>query len=192
MSEFIDEKVLELKRQKEKRKYSSIETGVFIGEEYYEFEIVELYTKLVSISLPDAFVDMPPNLAKLKYPSEMRPQIIKTSLDTKVNFMFNYYNLPIENHQVNGAANDFRQALKRVNPSMQFFSFQDMELGKKTLTWFDFKSNALDAQLYNLVFCTPITGNVFQGHFNCIFTDANDWSPVMQQMLETIQDLSLR
>jgi hypothetical protein len=192
MTDFDDEKILELRKQKERSKPISLEDGVFIGEEYYEFEAVEIFPKLVSVSLPTAFINMPPNLAKLKYPSEMRPQVIKTSLDTKVNFMFNYYSLPLENHQVNGAADDFRQALKRVNPSMQFFSFQDLELGKNILTWFDFKSNTLDSQLYNMVFCTPISKNIFQGFFNCVYTDAIDWAPVMLQILLTIQDLSNR
>ena len=189
MSEFMDEKIIDLKRYKEKQKHDMLERGIFIGEEYYKFHTVALYDDTVSITLPEAFVDMPPNIAKFKYPSETRPQIIKTSLDTKVNFMFNLYNVPIDNSKVGEAAKEFRSVLKKVNPSTQFFSFEEMEIGQKTLAWFDFKSNAIDAQLYNIIYCTPIDGKVFQGFFNCLFPDANDWRPVVLEILSTIQEL---
>ena len=189
MSEYMDEKIIDLQRYKEKQKHSILERGVFIGEEYYEFHTVTLYDDLLSIVLPESFVDMPPNIAKLKYPSETRPQIIKTSLDTKVNFMFNLYGMPLENDQVREAAAEFRNVLKRVNPSTQFFAFEEIPLSKKTLAWFDFKSNAIDSQLYNIIYCASIDGKVFQGFFNCLFPDGNDWQPVVLEILSSIRDL---
>lgn len=52
------------------------------------------------LMLPDTFVDMPSSIVKLKYPSEQRPQIIKTSLDASVNFTFSLFNQEFEDSQV--------------------------------------------------------------------------------------------
>jgi len=94
--EFFDEKILEYRRKARKEKYNSLETGMYIKDELVHFERNELFQKKMNIMLPVTFVNMPPNLARIKYASEQRPQIIKTSLDTSVNIGFNMLNADIQ------------------------------------------------------------------------------------------------
>ena len=84
--DFFDEKILELRDKARKEKFSNLETGMYIKNEKVEFERMFLFEDKMSILLPTILVDMPSNLVRLKYLSELRPQIIKTTLDTTVNF----------------------------------------------------------------------------------------------------------
>ena len=93
--EFFDEKILEYRRRARKEKYSTLETGMYIKDELVKFERQKLFHDKLSIMLPTTFVDLPSNLAKIKYSSEQRPQIIKTSLDTTVNWGFSLLNATI-------------------------------------------------------------------------------------------------
>ena len=94
---YLDETILEIKRQKDKEENINIEEGVHIKNEYVEFEEIKLFNESMSILLPKSFIDLPDSMKKIKYPSEQRPHIIKTSLDTSVNFGFSLLPLPIRN-----------------------------------------------------------------------------------------------
>lgn len=86
--DYLDEQILELKRQQKKEKYQGLETGFYIRDELLEFDRVLLEPMDLSIMLPTTFATMPQSMVRVKYQSENRPQIIKTSLDTSVNFTF--------------------------------------------------------------------------------------------------------
>ena len=73
--DFIDEEIIQMRNKNRK---ISLEEGVLIKGEFIEFEPVKLFDDKLEIMLPKTFVDMPSDLAKIKYPSESRPQIIKT------------------------------------------------------------------------------------------------------------------
>ena len=73
--DFFDEKILELRDKARKEKFSNLETGMYIKNEKVEFERMFLFEDKMSILLPTILVDMPSNLVRLKYLSELRPQI---------------------------------------------------------------------------------------------------------------------
>ena len=75
-NEFLDEKILEAKQIKDKLENTDIKKGVYIKEEFVEFEEVKLFNDSMSILVPSSFIDLPENRKKIKYPSQQRPQII--------------------------------------------------------------------------------------------------------------------
>lgn len=95
--EFFDEKILEYRRRARREKHSTLETGMYVQDELMQFERKKLFDDKISIMLPQSFVHLPPELAKAKYMSEQRPQIIMTSLDTTVNIGLSFMNVNIEN-----------------------------------------------------------------------------------------------
>lgn len=68
--DYLDEQILELKRQQKKEKYQSLETGFYIRDELLEFERVLLEPMDLSIMLPTTFVTMPQSMVRVKYQSE--------------------------------------------------------------------------------------------------------------------------
>ncbi len=185
---YLDETILEIKRQKDKEENINIEEGVYIKNEYVEFEEIKLFDESMGILLPKSFIDLPDTMKKIKYPSEQRPQIIKTSLDTSVNFGFSLLPLPIRNEQTKNAIKQFKIVLKKVNPSYVFYDLKEEKIGKKTISWFDFKSYGVDFPMYNIMYIIPIRNKVMYGIFNCLYKDIDEWKDYAFQVIKTIKE----
>lgn len=186
--EFFDEKILEYRRRARKEKYSTLETGMYIKDELVQFERITLFKGKMSIMMPVSFVDLPSNLAKIKYISEQRPQIIKTSLDTTVNLGFSMPDLEVYPEHIEELCKQTKSALKQINPAIVFYEGQvesDLPLG-----WFEFKSYGIDSNVYNLMFMTIVDKKLLHGIFNCNYNDAIEWRDAARQMMRTIKDVS--
>lgn len=186
--EFFDEKILEYRRRARKEKYSTLETGMYIKDELVQFERKTLFRDKMSIMMPVSFVDLPSNLAKIKYISEQRPQIIKTSLDTTVNLGFSMPDLEVYPEHIEELCKQTKSALKQINPAIVFYEGQvesHLPLG-----WFEFKSYGIDSSVYNLMFMTIVDKKLLHGIFNCNYNDALEWRDAARQMMRTIKDIS--
>jgi len=169
--DYLDERIIELRRQ-EKLKHSDIEKdGIVVHGEKILFQETSLFQGKMCLLLPATFVDMPLKLARLKYPSEQRPQIIKTNLLGSTNFAFNLFQQPIQAEQMQSAADGMKRILKNINPSHIFYDSGTEPLGATSLSWFDFKGYGIDTQIYYVVFLTSIDGNLMHGTFNCMIED---------------------
>ena len=89
--DFLDEKIMEMRRQEKQKELNIREDGLIVKGEKIEFQDTTLFQEKMLILLPTSFVDMPQKIARLKYPSEQRPQIIKTDLLGSTNFAFNLF-----------------------------------------------------------------------------------------------------
>lgn len=189
--QFLDEKVAELQNAHKKSSYGDIHTGVYVREELVGFERVALFEDQMSIILPKSFQDMPEHMAKMKYPSEQRPQVIKTNADGSINFTFSIFDAEIKPEQIKAAKDGFQMIIKQMQPSNVFFEDMDEELGTTMLGWFDFKGFALDAQIYNLMYVSSIGGKILHGIFNCIYEDSEMWKPIACQVMRSVEDLTV-
>lgn len=190
--EYIDERIVGIQKELERAKYNSIENGVYIEDKLIKFQKINLFNEQMSIMIPQDFVDMPPAIAKIKYPSEKRPQIIKTSYDISTNIAFNLYSNSLKNETVKKVAKQFQKIIRRVNPAYNFYELKEETNGKKNKCWFDFKSYAVDEPLYNIIFLVPINGKTMHGIFNCKFSLMNQWKPVAIQIIQSVQEICKR
>lgn len=189
MEEFLDEKILEYRRRARKEKYSSLETGMYIKNELVQFERKELFKDKLSIMLPASFVTLPQKLAKIKYSSQQRPQVIKTSRDTTVNLGLSMTDVEIYEENIKQLRNQTQEALKRLNPAYIFYE-SNVETKHVPLGWFEFKSYGLDSDVYNLMFISRIDGKMLHGTFNCDYEDMLEWRDAAKQMMYSILDIS--
>jgi hypothetical protein len=142
--------------------------------------------KKFKVLIPTNFVTMPLSIAKLKYLSEQRPQYIKTSLDTSTNFAISLYDFKMNENHIDKEASSLKGVLKKTNPSMQFYEEGLEKLEGFNLAWFDYKSFAIDSQLYNIMFIGAVDGKMLHGVFNCVFGDIEEWKNPALQMMKSI------
>lgn len=187
--DYLDEQILELKRQQKNEKYQSLETGFYIRDELLEFERVLLEPMNLSIMLPTTFVTMPQSMVRVKYQSENRPQIIKTSLDTSVNFTFSLVPQQVRPEQLLTLAKQFRTIIQRVNPANVFYNiFEEVTSSGIPICWFDYKGFAVDSQVYYMMYILPWKKyQLIHGSFNCAFREINDWKAVARQIILSIE-----
>ena len=187
--EFFDEKILEYRNKARNEKYATLETGMYIKNELVQFKRRILFGNKISIMLPDSFVNLPSELAKAKYMSEQRPQVIMTSLDTTVNVGLSYMDVKIEIDQIKEIMEQSKNALKNVNPAIIFHESKvekDIEL---PLAWFEFKSYGLDKSVYNLMFVARAHSKMLHGSFNCAYDYALEWREAARQMVYSIREV---
>lgn len=190
--DYLDEEIIELKNKKKHEEYNDIYKGIYIDDKIMEFEEVKLFDEKMSIMLPKEFVDMPSNLARIKYPCEGRPQIIKTDLSGGINFTFSMFESQIKKEQIEGVSKGFKSIIKKMNPANMFFEEKTDDLGESKISWFDYKGFALDGKIYTLVYVTSINGRVLHGIFNCKYDLVKEWKPIVRQVIMSIKDLTIK
>ncbi len=97
---YLDEEILEAKRRIERENYTTLETGIYAGEELITFKKASLFNELIHIHLPEQFVLMPDLIKAVKYPSQNAPELIMTSLDSTVNIGFNLMPLVLKDNEI--------------------------------------------------------------------------------------------
>ena len=186
--EYSDEKIQQIKRELRRNQPLNFAEPVIIDEEEYNFTRTMLFEDQVSILLPAEFVDMPPELAKQKYPMEQRPQIIKTNLGLSVNFAFNLFAEELPENQIKDAVKSFKTLIKRMQPANRFYTDKIDQTGEQIFGWFDFKSPGMDEPLYTIMAFTGIGGQFLHCTFNSAHRLMEDWKPAALQVLRSIQD----
>ena len=184
----LDEQIIELRRKEKATSEDIHGDGITINGELLTFKETLLFKDKMSIWLPESFVDMPSKIARIKYPSEQRPQIIKTDLLGSTNFAFNLFSKPIKPAQMQSAADGMKAILKKVNPANIFYESATEPLDETMLSWFEFKGHGIDTQIYYIVFLTSIGGNLMHGIFNCAIADMEPWKNAAFQVIRSIQD----
>ncbi|RFZ79591.1 hypothetical protein DS742_07400 [Lacrimispora amygdalina] len=184
--EYMDEKIINLRNQAKKAEHTSLEKGVYIKEGLLSFERRKLFDGEMSILLPVPFKIMPEEIAKIKYPSEQRPQLIYSNAGGDVNFTFSLFDEQVNTSQIKEARDRFRGLIKKIQPANLFIEKKEEDLKDTVAAWFDFKNYGLDAQLYNLFYFTNIKGKLLHGIFNCKFEEAEAWKPIAVQVIKSV------
>ncbi len=184
--EYMDKQIIEMRNKNRKK---SLEEGIFIKGEFTEFEDVSLFDEKMTIKLPKTFIDMPMKLAKIKYPSNQRPQIIKTDLLGATNFTFNLFDEKVENTQLPDVASGFKSIIKKVNPANIFYEEKTEEIESGVvISWFDFKGYAIDTQIYYIYYVASIDGKLLHGIFNCMIEDLEEYKEIAFMVIKTIKE----
>ena len=89
--EYFDEEILEARRELERLKHTTLETGIYVGDELITFTNITLPQTKIHIYLPEQFIVMPDLVKDMKYPSKNAPDLIITSLDSMVNLGLIYF-----------------------------------------------------------------------------------------------------
>lgn len=184
--EYDDEQIIAVKKQMKALQTANIkEQGIYIGEEYFKFQSVHIFDN-VSIYLPESFIEMPDKIRKMKYPSDNRPDVIKTNLNTNINFAFNWLeNLNCIN-QGEELSGQIKDVLIKTNPSFVFYEDRNGKTySGNIIKMFDFKSYGIDEQMYNMMCTISFHGGILHGIFNCLDRDSEDWKEVAWQVFQT-------
>jgi len=184
--EYNDHKVIELRMRHKRETSLDLEQGVSINGERLNFQRQLLFDEQLSILLPETFQIMSVEIAKIKYPSEQRPQLIYTNSDGSVNYTFSLLDVPVDQSQLTEIRDGFKNIIKRIQPANIFYQEQEETLGDTVVAQFDFKNYGIDTQLYNLFYFTVLAGKLIHGIFNCPFQERDTWQPIAQQVIKSM------
>lgn len=188
--EYFDEEILEARRELERLKHTTLETGIYVGDELITFTNITLPQTKIHIYLPEQFIVMPDLVKDMKYPSKNAPDLIITSLDSMVNFGFNILSVSMEEGDTKVMSSQFQNALRNVNPSIKIKKqVNDVatEHGNE-MSWFDFKGYLIDGQNYNRMYLVKMREAVLHGIFNCPMQFKDEWGDIAEKCFMSIRE----
>ena len=182
-----DQLILKMRREGKRISHNSIyDDYTMIGNERYVFDWCTVVHRRIHILLPKEFIDMPLEIAKLRYPSEDRPKIIKSSLDSVVNFAFLYGQPLNKEEDVVLASRIYAAAIHQINPSNEFQKsgtvYRNEKDGRLT-SWYEYLSPAYGERVYNRHGFLSVEGKLLQVVFNCPEGRAEDWKKVLLDIM---------
>lgn len=189
MDKRADEKILDFLNEVEKReaKKDICSGPVKIGNRYYEFEEKEFFNENLTIYIPKDFEDMPQDARKLKYPSESRPEIIKSNEDGSIAITLNIIDSPLDEDRVEELKDGMKMIIKKTNSANVFYEDGIVEVDSKNIGYFEFKSSAIDDFLYNIMFFLEFQEKTLMGTFSCLYKDYKDWRDISFQIINTVR-----
>ena len=186
---FKDEEIIKKREEIKKQKYITLKDGCYVKGKILKFTPREMFNTFL-IYMPDIMRKMPEEFARIKYPSEYRPDIIFTTLDLSVNIGFNVLGNGFQTKDIQKVAERMMAAIQRSNPSFQFYEIEEIKKGAGC--YFAFRSHAIDVDIYTMILIFPIGNNLIQSNFNCLYQQSSDWRRVIRLMWESIEEFDSR
>ena len=147
----------------------------------------EFFEEKLKIYIPKDFEDMPLEARKFKYPSESRPEIIKSSENGSIAITLNIIDSPLDEERVEELKDGMKMIIRKTNPANVFYEDGVLEVDSKNIGYFEFKSSAIDDFLYNLMFFLEFEEKTLMGTFSCVYKDYEDWRDVAFKVINTVK-----
>ena len=185
-----DKQILEAQHEEERRRHTTLETGIYVEDELITFAQTTLPDTRIQLYLPKQFVTMPDQVRDMKYPSRNAPDFIVTSLDSTVNFGFNVFPVRLEEGGTGVMSSQFQKALRNVNPPIRISERVDDAATDKgsEMSWFGFKGYALDGQIYNRMYIIRLAKTALHGIFNCSPRVRDQWEDIADQCFRSVEE----
>lgn len=185
----IIEMINQFKNESEQTVEEQIATGalknISIGDTTIIFEERQLLDGKVSIRMPSDFTTLPPELAKLKYPSANRPSVIYSNATATINITFNHTEMPLEEAEVELFKEYMAENLPNSQSDGEWVGDGIEEINGQTVGYCEFIVPAEGANIYNMLFFLSLQGKALLCSFNCIEEDMEDWQPIARGMLRS-------
>ena len=182
----IDEKIIPMKLEMDNSISMSLEDGYYISGKLETFTKAIYFNDSVSIYTPSSFIDMPDEIKEIKYPTNFRPEIIKTNLAGDVNLSTSLLKVG-EDTEVKTSATDFKNLLSKAHNGIKFLEYDEFDNdGFVKMYCFDFIIPGIDERIYHKTGLGKIGIETVQVMFNCREPLAWTWKKAVNDILQNI------
>lgn len=184
--QYTDEEILKKRDEKKKQEPRKLEQGMFMQGEKMDFAKQELFERYL-ILIPAIWKLMPDELARVKYPSQFRPQMIFTSQDLSVNMGFSTFLQEQPDSTAENMIKGVIETMFQENSNLMFIKSGELE--ETEGYWFAYRSHAMDSDLFNQLCITVIGKTIVMSSFNCLYQQREEWEEIVPMMWESIVEL---
>ena len=184
---YIDEKIIPMKLETDNNISMSLEDGHYISGKLENLTKALYFNDSVSIYTPSSFIDMLDEIKEMKYPTNFRPEIIKTNLAGDINLSLSLLeegkDADIETLQI-----DFRSLLSKAHKGIKFLEAKKLNKeGFVEINCFDFILPGIDEKIFHMMGMGKTDRQIIQVIFNCREPDANAWKKAVIDIFENIE-----
>ena len=187
MKNYYDKQIIPLKVRNYEAEAMSLDTGYYIEGRLETFSKEQYFDKLLSIYIPESFIDMPDEIKEIKYPTSFRPEMIKTNLAGDINFSFSLLE-ESENADVETLVGDFVNLLSKAHKGIKFLDTE--KLNKEDcieIHCFDFILPGIDEKIYHIVGMGKTDRKIIQLIFNYREHSSNAWKKAATDIFRNIE-----
>ena len=187
MKNYYDKQIIPLKVRSSEAESMSLDTGYYIEGRLETFSKEQYFDDLLSIYIPESFIDMPDEIKEIKYPTNFRPEIIKTNLAGDVNLSISLLKVG-EDMEIKTLVTDFRNLLAKAHNGIKFLEYDELEKeGCVKMYCFDFIIPGIDERIYHKTGLGKIGRETVQVMFNCREPLAWTWKKAVNDILQNIK-----
>lgn len=184
---YYDKQIIPLKVRSSEAEAMSLDTGYYIEGRLETFSKEQYFDKLLSIYIPESFIDMPDEIKEIKYPTNFRPEIIKTNLAGDVNLSISLIKVS-EDTEVKTLVTDFKNLLSKAHTGIKFLEYDELEKeGCVKMYCFDFIIPGIDERIYHKTGLGKIGRETVQVVFNCRESLSWTWKKAVNDILQNIK-----
>ena len=183
---YYDKQIIPLKVRSSEAESMSLDTGYYIEGRLETFSKEQYFDDLLSIYIPESFIDMPDEIKEIKYPTNFRPEIIKTNLAGDVNISISLIKVS-EDTEVKTLVTDFKNLLSKAHNGIKFLEYNELEKeGCVKMYCFDFIIPGIDQRIYHKTGLGKICRETVQVMFNCREPLSWTWKKAVNDILQNI------
>ena len=183
----VDEEILAIKKSVEDNSLASLKEGYYVSAKLETFTKAPYFNDTVSIYTPSSFIDMPDEIKEIKYPTNFRPEIIKTNLVGDINLSFSFFE-DNEDVDIETLVKDFKNLLSKTHKGIKFLD--STKLKKECcieMHCFDFILPGIDEKIYHMIGMGKAGKKIIQTIFNCREIGANTWKKAAKDIFQNIE-----
>lgn len=187
--EYYDEELLEKKWEMEKQAHTTIETGIYAGNELIQFEKIDIPCTTASMYLPKSFMVLPEKMKAVKYPSRNAPNFIVCNWSADVSFTFKQLTMQVGKGEPKKLGLKSQQVLKNLNPSIRIRQQGEWatDAGNESY-WFEYNGYQTDGQSYNQVYLINLKQHLLYATFSCLKEDRENWRNIVKTLFHTLKE----
>ena len=186
MKNYYDKQIIPLKVRNSEAEAMSLDTGYYIEGRLETFSKEQYFDNLLSIYIPESFIDMPKEIREIKYPTNFRPEIIKTNLVRDVNLSISLLKVG-EDMEIKTLVTDFKNLLSKAHTGIKFLEYDELEKeGYVKMYCFDFIIPGIDERIYHKTGLGKIGRETVQFMFNCREPLSWIWKKAVNYILQNI------
>ena len=187
MNKYIDEKIIPMKLETDNSISMSLEDGYYISGKLETFTKALYFNDAASIYTPSSFIDMPDEIKEIKYPTNFRPEIIKTNLAGDINLSLSLLEEG-KDADIETLLSDLRSLLSKAHKGIRFLEAKKLNKeGFVEINCFDFILPGIDEKIYHMMGMGKTDRQIIQVIFNCMEPDANAWKKAVIDIFENIE-----
>lgn len=184
---YYDKQIIPLKVRSSEAESMSLDTGYYIEGRLETFSKEQYFDDLLSIYIPESFIDMPDEIKEIKYPTNFRPEIIKTNLAGDVNLSISLLKVG-EDMEIKTLVTDLKNLLAKAHTGIKFLEYDEFDNdGFVKMYCFDFIIPGIDERIYHKTGLGKIGRETVQVMFNCREPLSWTWKKAVNDILQNIK-----
>lgn len=188
---YADEEIIKLKNyyQSKTTSFHLLKDEIHIRGKRIRFLPQLLFDGNLSILIPDYFIEMPENIAKVRYISNYRPPVLLTSPSYDENLGFHLLNRNAyqEYNNLNELIKKMMESVWQNAPETVFYEKGSFHPENAEGMWFEYKNFTVDDETYNLQLLVLTDKHLLAGTFNCRMCYYDEWKESILKSLEYIR-----